>query len=169
MARFTDVEERVESPSERRVRYFLAVMFFLQTICTAIPFIQGPVEVEGETVYRTITAFNFLVNPGGYGNIGGIPLAVVGAILVVFPARRSSDLVVFPVVAFFFCVLDSKSKKKFFVSGACAVICAVVITFSFASYISIGAVITLVLNVICLFMSSQGVMATSARMRNQAK
>ncbi len=158
MARFTDVEERVESPSERRVRYFLAVMFFLQTICTAIPFIQGPVEVEGETVYRTITAFNFLVNPGGYGNIGGIPLAVVGAILVIFP-----------VVAFFFCVLDSKSKKKFFVSGACAVICAVVITFSFASYISIGAVITLVLNVICLFMSSQGVMATSARMRNQAK
>ena len=158
MANYTNVEERVESPSERRVRYFLAVMFFLQTICTAIPFIQGSVEVEGETVYRTITAFNMVVNPGGYGNIGSIPLAVIGAILVVFP-----------IVAFFFCVLDSKSKKKFFVSGACAVICAIVITFNFASMISIGAIITLVLNVICLFMSSQGVMATSIRMRNQAK
>lgn len=157
MARFTDVEERVESPSERRIRYFLAVMFFLQTICTAIPFIQGPVEVEGETVYRTITAFNMVVNPGGYGNIGSIPLAVIGAILVVFP-----------IVAFFFCVLDSKSKKKFFVSGACAVICAIVITFNFAGMISIGAIITLVLNVICLFMSSQGIMATTMRMRNQA-
>ena len=117
MANYTNVEERVESPSERRVRYFLAVMFFLQTICTAIPFIQGSVEVEGETVYRTITAFNMVVNPGGYGNIGSIPLAVIGAILVVFP-----------IVAFFFCVLDSKSKKKFFVSGACAVICASFIT-----------------------------------------
>ena len=158
MANYTNVEERVESPSERRVRYFLAVMFFLQTICTAIPFIQGSVEVEGETVYRTITAFNMVVNPGGYGNIGSIPLAVIGAILVVFP-----------IVAFFFCVLDSKSKKKFFVSGACAVICAIVITFNFAGMISIGAIITLVLNVICLFMSSQGVMATSIRMRNQSK
>ncbi|MBR1533806.1 MAG: hypothetical protein IJ639_05550 [Ruminococcus sp.] len=158
MARFTDVEERVESPSERRVRYFLAVMFFLQTVCTAIPFIQGPVEVEGKTVERTITAFNLLVNPAGYGELGGIPLAVVGAILVIFP-----------IVAFFFCVLDSKSKVKFIISGLCAVICAVVITFSFASYISIGALITLVLNVICLFMSAQGFQATAMRMRNQQK
>lgn len=156
MARFTDVEERVESPSERRVRYFLAVMFFLQTICTAIPFVQG--DKEDGTGEGTRTAFNFLVNPDGFGNEKALPLAIIGAILVVFP-----------IVAFFFCVLDSKSKKKFFVSGACAVICAIVITFNFASMISIGAIITLVLNVICLFMSSQGVMATSARMRNQAK
>lgn len=158
MAKFTDVEERVESSSERKVRYFLAVMFFLQTICTAIPFIQGSVEIEGKTVARTITAFNMLVNPAGYGEIGGIPLAVVGAILVIFP-----------VVAFFFCVLDSKSKVKFIIAGACAVVCAVVITFSFASYISLGAVITLVLNVICLFMSAQGFQATAMRVRNQQK
>ena len=156
MARYTNVDERVESSSERKVRYFLAVLFFLQTICTAIPFIQGPVEVDGATSYMTITAFNLLLNPGGYGNLGAIPLAVVGAILVVFP-----------IVAFFFCVLDTKSKVKFFVSGACAVVCAIVITFSFASYISIGALITLVLNVLCLFMSAQGVQATAIRMRNQ--
>ena len=158
MAKFTDVEERVESPSERRVRYFLAVMFFIQTICTAIPFLQGPVEVDGKIVGRTITAFNLLVNPGGYGEIGGIPLALAGGILVIFP-----------IVAFFFCVLDSKSKAKFIVSGACAVVCAMVITFGFAAFISIGAVITLVLNVICLFMSAQGVQATMMRQRAQAK
>lgn len=156
MAKFTDVEERAESPSERRVRYFLAVMFFLQTICTAIPFIQGSVEIDGKLVDRTITAFNMLVNPGGYGEIGGVPLAIIGAILVIFP-----------IVAFFFCVLDSKSKVKFIISGLCAVICAVVITFSFASYISLGALITLVLNVICLFMSAQGFQATAMRVRSQ--
>ena len=156
MANYTKVDERVESPSERRVRYFLAVMFFFQTFCTAIPFIQGTIDEEGHE--RTITAFNLLVNPGGYGEVGGIPLAVIGGILVVFP-----------IVAFFFCVLDSKTKVKFIVSGACAVITAVIITFAFAAYISIGAVITLVLNVICLFMSSQGIQATSMRMRNQKK
>ena len=156
MARFTDVEERVESPSERRVRYFLAVMFFIQTICTAIPFLQGPVEVDGSYREITVTACNLLVKPDGYHLNGGIPLALAGGVLVIFP-----------IVAFFFCVLDSKSKVKFVVSGLCAVVCAAVITFGFAPYISIGAVITLVLNIICLFMSAQGFQATMIRKRTQ--
>ncbi len=156
MAKFTDVEEKVESPSEKHVRIFLAVLFFIQTIATAIPFLQGPVTDGDEVTYRTVTAFNLLVNPGGYAMNGGIPLALAGGILVIFP-----------IVAFFFCVLDSKSKVKWILSGLCSVICAVVITFSFASYISIGAIITLVLNVICLFMTSQGFQATLMRVRAQ--
>lgn len=152
MAKFTDVDERVESASERRVRIFLAVLFFFQTVATAIPFFQG--EVDGSDY--TITAFNLLYNPGNYNQLAGIPLAVVGGILVIFP-----------IVAFFFCVLDTKSKAKWIISGLCSVICAAVIAFGFAHIISIGAVITLVLNVICLFMSSQGFQATAIRNRSQ--
>ena len=158
MAKFTVVDERVESKSERKVRFFLAVMLFIQVVCTAIPFVWGPVEVDGEYYYATITAFNFLVNPGNYQNTGAIPLAVVGGILVILP-----------MVAFFFCVLDSKSRVKFIVSGLCSFICAAVIVFTFGKMVYIGAVITLVLNVICLFMSSQGFMATTIRMREQKK
>ena len=156
MARFANVEERVESPSERRVRIFLAVMFFIQTIVTSIPFIQGPVVVDGEKTYVTLTMLTFLINPGHYGDIGGVPLAVVSGILIIFP-----------IVTFFFCVLDTKSIVKFILSGACAVVSAAIICFVFASYISIGAVITLVLNVICLFMTSQGIQATVFRKRQQ--
>lgn len=154
MARFTNVDERVESPSERRVRIFLAVLFFLQTVVTPIPFLQGYVESEGG--YRTLTAFNLLVNPGGYALKGAIPCAVVGGILVIFP-----------IVAFFFCVLDSKSLVKFIISGACSVVCAVVITFAIGGYLSIGAIITLVLNILCLFMTSQGFQATLMRRKSQ--
>ena len=157
MARFTDVEERVESRSERRVRYFLAVILFLQTVVTAIPFLQGWVEIDGQYREMTITAFNLLINPNGYGSFGAMPLALIGGVLVIFP-----------IVAFFFCVLDSKSRVKFFVSGACSIVTAIIITFCFSSYISIGAVITLVLDVICLFMSSQGIQAVMIRKRNQA-
>lgn len=154
MAKFTDVEERVESASERRVRYFLAVMFFFQTVLTAIPFIQGPVDDSGNQ--KTITAFNLVFNPGGYNSVGGISLAVIGAILVIFP-----------MVAFFFCVLDSKSKAKFIISGLCSVVCAVVITFFLRAYISIGAILTLLINIVTLFMTSQGFQATMMRKKSQ--
>ena len=72
-------------------------------------------------------------------------------------------------VAFFFCVLDTKSRVKYFVSGACSIVCAMVIAFGLASIISIGAVITLIINVITLFMTSQGFQATAMRQREQGK
>lgn len=156
MANFTNVDERVENKSEKRVRIFLAVMFFIQTVFTTTPFMQGKIVQDGKEVYNTLTAFNLLVNPGGYENPGAIPLAFVGGILVIFP-----------IVAFFFCVLDSKSRVKYIISGLCSIICAMTITFSIASVISIGAIITLVINVICLFMTSQGFQATSMRMKSQ--
>jgi len=156
MASFTKVDERVESASEKRVRIFLAVLFFLQTAVTTIPFIQGKVMIDGEEGYTTMTALNLLIQPNGYADKSSFPLAAIGAILVIFP-----------MVAFFFCVLDSKSKAKYFVSGLCSIVCAVVITFGLASVISIGAIITLVLNIICLFMTSQGFQATSMRIRKQ--
>lgn len=158
MANFTNVEERVETSSERRIRIFLAVLFFIQTIMTTFPFIQGTVEVDGKEGYGNLTAFNLLVNPSGYQGTGAIPYAVVGGILVVFP-----------IVAFFFCVLDTKSRVKFVISGLCAVVSAMLITFTMAGIIAIGAVLTLVDNVLCLFMSAQGFQATTIRMKNTGK
>ncbi len=158
MANFTNVDERVETKTEKHVRIFLAVMYFLQTVVTTIPFIQGKVTIDGESGYATLTALNLLIQTDGYADRSSIPLAAVGAVLVIFP-----------MVAFFFCVLDSKSRIKYIVSGACCFVCAALIAFVLASVISIGAIITLVLNVICLFMCSQGFQATSMRMREQQK
>ena len=148
MARFTYVDENIESKSEKRIRIFLAVMFFIQTVLTTFPFMQGEID-EGFTY---LTAFNLLVQNNGYGESGDYMLVIIGALLVIFP-----------MVAFFFCILDKRSKKKFIVSAACSVVCAVAITFAIGSMIAIGAVITLVINVVTLFMSMQGIQATRLR------
>lgn len=151
MANMTYVDEVVESKSEKRVRLFLAVMFFIETVVTTLPFIQG----ETDDGYTYITAFSMLVQDNGYNSFAEAVMAIIGGILVIMP-----------MVAFFFCVLDKKSKKKYVASGLCSVICAVAITFSMSSYsIALGAVITLIINVITLFMTSQGYQATRIRER----
>lgn len=151
MARYTNVDERVESASEKRVRIFLAVIFFIQTVLTTFPFVQG--EFEGKFTY--VTAFQMLIQQNGYGEQGDLMLVIVGAILVILP-----------MTAFFFCILDKKSKKKYVVSALCSVLCAIAITFGIGGAFSIGAVITLIFDVITLFMTMQGVQATMIREKN---
>ena len=152
MAKFTYVDEVVESKSEKRVRIFLAVMFFIQTVITTFPFMQGNIEAG----FTYITAFNMLVQNNGYTDNGDFMLVIVGAVLVIFP-----------LVAFFFFVLDKKSKKKYVVSAICSIACAVVITFGIGGAIAIGGVLTLIINVVCLFMTMQGLQATRMREKTQ--
>ncbi len=152
MARMTYVEQPVESKSEKRIRYFLTVMYFFQTLATTFPFAQGSSN-EGEYAY--VTALNMLVQPDGYGTKGDIPLAIMGGILVVFP-----------MVAFFFTLLDKKSKKKWIVSGLCCMVSAVIITFGIGGALAIGALATLIMNLVCMFMTTQGYQATRIRERN---
>ena len=151
MASYTVVETNPESKSEKRVRYFLTFLFFLQTVCTTLPFMQGTVGTE----LKGISALQLLIQPDGYSTKGDIMLAVIGGLLVVMP-----------IVAFFFCLLDSTSKIKFLVSGITAVLSAVLICFG--QMLSIGSVFTLILNVVCLFMTMQGVQATNIRRREAA-
>ena len=139
----------VESSSEKKIRYFLAVMFFLQTMLTTSTFMH---EVTAEEELRTISALQFVIQADGI-LANSVQLGIFGLILLLFP-----------LTAFFFCILDKRSKVKFLISGACSVVCAVVIVFGIGrDSISIGAVITLISNVITLFMTSMGVQATSMR------
>ena len=68
--------------------------------------------------------------------------------------------------AFFFCLLDKKSKKKYVVSALTSVLCPIIICFGVGGTIAIGGVFTLFINIITLFMTSQGFQAT--RMRERA-
>lgn len=149
MAKYTNVDERVESRSEKRVRIFLAIMFFIQTVITTFPFMHG-INDDGQFTY--VTAFQMLVQQNGYGEEGDFMLVIVGAILVILP-----------MTAFFFCVLDRKSKVKYLVSALCSILCAIAITFGIGGGIALGSVITLIFNVITLFMTMQGFQATAKR------
>ena len=151
MAKYIVVEEDVETKSERRVRIFLAVLFFLQVIIIPLPLMQG--EVEGGYSYRT--AMNLLVQYNGYNSFSEVMLAVYGAVLVVMP-----------IVAFFFCVLDKRSKKKYVAGALCCVLSAIIICFGPKDTIAIGGVFTLIINIVSLFMISQGFQATRMREKN---
>ncbi len=166
MANYTYVEDKVESKSEKHIRIFLIILFFVQVMFTTMPFIQAPAaEVANQlpkdititdNLYVTITGFNMLVQTNGYTQQGSIMVAIIGAIIVIFP-----------LVAFFFCILDKKSKKKWIASGLCSVLCAVAITFSMSQYrLGLGAVLTLIMNVLTLFMTAQGFQATLLRQKN---
>ena len=152
MSKFVPVETVFENRSEKRVRYFLAFLFFLQTVVTTLPFMQGTVGDD----FATVSAFQMLVQLDGYRGKGDLFMAAVGGLLVVMP-----------IVAFFFTLLDSKSRVKYLVSGLCAVLSAVIITFGYM--FSLGAIITLLLNVVSLFMTMQGLQATTIRMKSDKK
>ena len=139
----------VENKSAKRVRITMAVLFFIQVILTTFPFIQGETSEGG---YDYLTAFEVTVRFQGYPDAASIKLAIICGLFILLP-----------LVSFFFCIFDKKSNVKNFVSAACCVICACLITFGVGTMISIGAVISLILYVIILFFTAQGFQASIMR------
>ena len=146
----TDVDKSRESKSEKRVRRFLVFLLFVQSVVTTLPFYHAIVDEE----VVTVTAFQLLVQPDGYGQQGDVQRAIMGGLLVLMP-----------IAAFFFALLDTNSRIKYIATGVCSVMSVAVILFG--HMFSLGAVITLVINIVTLFMTSQGVQATTARMNTQ--
>ena len=156
MAKYTYVEENVESKSEKRVRIFLAVLYFIQVLLIPLPLMQGTItegELAGGAGHRT--ALNLVFQYNGFNSFSEVMLGIYGAILIVMP-----------IVSFFFCILDKRSYKKYVVSYITSILCAVIICFGPKDSIAIGGVFTLIVNVITLFMTTQGLQATRMRMNN---
>lgn len=139
--------EYVEHPSAKRVRILLIVLYFLEILMTTFPFCHLP---DGEGNLRVLTAFQCIIQPGGYGSPEAIKTALICAPLLLLPA-----------VSFFFCILDKKTNAKNFVSGATCVINTCIITFGFASYIDIGGILSIILYIICLFFTAMSFQASS--------
>ena len=144
--KYTYVEEKVESKSEKRIRIFLVVMFFLQILLTTTAFMWDP------QTGQSITPLLMLIQTNGYSNSAEFMMGVYGGILVLFP-----------LVAFFFCLLDKKSKKKYLVSTLCVFTTVIMICFLFRANLAAGAILTLIVNIITMFMTSQGFQATRMR------
>lgn len=145
----------VESQSERKIRIFLAVMFFFQTFLTPLPFMYH-VNDEGKTD-GTISALQFLLQSEGVASDNGF-VAIYGLLLIALP-----------ITAFFFCIFDKRSRVKYLVTAITSVVCAVIVTFTCGRSVSYGAVLTLIINVITLFMTSQGAQAVTIRMSKEIK
>lgn len=157
MAKYFDKDEIKESSSEKKVRIFLAVMYFILVLTTVwMPLMYGPVNDDGQ--YSILTAVNLLIQPNGYGSAGQVMSAVYGAVLVILP-----------IVSFFFFLLDKKSKKKYVISYITCVLSAVVICFGPGSSIAYGGIVSLLLILVIMFMTTQGFQATRMRERANAE
>ena len=154
MAKYFDNDEIKESSSEKKVRIFLAVMYFIQVLIMAgLPLMYGPANDEGQ--YGTLTAVNLMIQPNGYNSSGEAVIAVFGIVLVVFP-----------IVAFFFFLLDKKSKKKYVISYITVFASCIIICFSIGvKSLYIGGVLSLIVYLVILFMTTQGFQATRMRER----
>lgn len=157
MAKYFDKDEIKESSSEKKVRFFLAVMYFLLVLVMVwMPLMYGPVNDEGQ--YSILTAVNLLIQPNGYGSAGQVMGAVYGAILVILP-----------IVSFFFFILDKKSKKKYIISYITCILSAIVICFGPGSSIAYGGIVSLIMILVIMFMTTQGFQATRMRERADAE
>ena len=156
MAKLVDVK-KVESSSEKKIRIFLAVMYFLQVLMSAaFPLMYGVANDKGQ--YAVLTAVNLLIQPSGYNSSEKLVMAAYGAVLVIFP-----------IVAFFFFVLDKKSKIKYTISYITCVLCAIIICFGPGSSIAYGGIFTLLLIIVIMFMTTQGFMATKIRENKESE
>ena len=157
MAKYFDKDEIKESSSEKKVRIFLAVMYFLLVLVMVwMPLMYGPVNDEGQ--YSILTAVNLLIQPNGYGSAGQVMGAVYGAILVILP-----------IVSFFFFIMDKKSKKKYIISYITCILSAIVICFGPGSSIAYGGIVSLIMILVIMFMTTQGFQATRMRERADAE
>ncbi len=136
-----------ESKRSKTLRITLAVLHFIQVVLTTFPFMWG-VSDSGEL--KQLTAFEIALQPDGYNDTQEIKLAIIFAVLVLFPA-----------VSFFFCILN-KSIVKDFVSIGCALTCSGIITFGIGGLIAMGAVVALLLYVLILFLSTMSLLSCVA-------
>lgn len=157
MAKYFDKDEIKESSSEKKIRIFLAVMYFLLVLVMVwMPLMYGPVNDEGQ--YSILTAVNLLIQPNGYGSAGQAMGALYGTILVILP-----------IVSFFFFILDKKSKKKYIISYITCILSAIVICFGPGSSIAYGGIVSLIIILVIMFMTTQGFQATRMRERADAE
>lgn len=154
MAKYVVVEEKVETQTEKRLRIFIAVLYFIQVLLLPLPLMHG--DIEGGIGHRT--ALNLLFQYNGFNSFAEVMVAIYGAILIVMP-----------IVSFFFFVLDKRSKKKYLVSVITCFLCAIIICFGVEETIAIGGVFTLILEIVILFFTSLGFQATRMRERDALK
>ncbi len=140
-------EKYKETKKSKTARVWLAIFYFIEVVLTTFSYMWGPVEVDGKTTYKVLTAFEIAIQPEGYANGGEVGMAIICGILVLFPA-----------IVFFFFVLN-KSNIKYYLSIICCLVCVGIITFGVGTLIAKGALIALLLYVLILFVSTYGLIS----------
>lgn len=137
-------EKYKENKILKRLRITLLILYFILIIMTTFSFIKGETK---DGVQASLTAFQMVIQIGGFQNSNSVALAVICSVLLLFPT-----------VEFFFCIFDKKSNVKFGLSIFGSLACIGLITFGIGSHIGGGALISLLLYVLTFFLSVYGIL-----------
>lgn len=143
-------EKVPENGSVKGLRIFCGILFAIEIILTTFPFTYmydnlGNVMLDEANNPVEMTAFQMIYQPGGYASDSAVKLAFVASLFVILP-----------LVSFFFCILSKKSGAKYLISALTCIINALIITFGIGADIRIGALISLLLYVLILFLTMLG-------------
>ncbi|MBQ6153577.1 MAG: hypothetical protein IJJ15_07520 [Ruminococcus sp.] len=137
-------KESKENKSAKRIRVTMAVLLFIEVVLTSFPFLQ---DLETGESY---SPFGVLIQTISEPTSERISAAIAYGLFVLLP-----------MIAFFFCVLDSKSNAKNFISAAVCVICVImIISFIGPAHIAFGSVMSLLLYIAIMFFSTMGFFAS---------
>lgn len=128
-----------ESKSSKRLRITIAALYFIEVLLTTFPFMWGGAS-DGKL--HVLTAFEMVIQPSGYNSAQEIRLALYFSLFIILP-----------IVSFFFMLCDKKSNVKNFVSVASCIICCCLITFGLGNAIAIGALMSMLLYILILFLT----------------
>lgn len=140
------MQKKPDIKTRKKLRITMCVFYLLQIVVCTMPFIQD-VKFNEDGIVTVASPFNMF-----------ILLFSVTSELNEFVVRFSVvciALILIPIAGFFFCALDKERNLKNIASLICC-IAGVVLILGFipAQYISIGAVIALLLYVILMLLTS---------------
>ncbi len=142
-----------ESKGQKRLRIFIAAMYFIQVILTTFPYMRG---LDAEGMPRELTVFGWIIQPGNFQTVEGVKLTLIFAVFLLFP-----------MVCFFFYCLN-KSNIKNFVSVACCILCVSLITFGIGpANLAGGSLLAMLLYIFILFLTTISLLRSVAEKQTQ--
>lgn len=129
--------------TRKKLRYAMCALYLLEIVICTMPFVHR-INPDGSIV----SASPFFMITMLFGVTSGMDGTVITmSVLCIF-------MVLLPTIGFFFCALDKERNLKNLVSVLCCLAAVFIILNIPGSYISIGAILAIVLYIILMLLTS---------------
>lgn len=139
-----------ENKTRKRLRIAQCILYACLTFFCSFPFIQG---ADSTGKYNSYSVLDLISMIGTNEDASDLSLAFQRYVIF------APLLIVIPVVAFFFCVLDRQSNLKNVVSIISCALGVLLTVFMTGSLISLGAIFSLLFYILASFLSTLAIFA----------
>ncbi len=134
--------KRPDVKTRKKLRLAMCVFYLLQIVVCTMPFIQN---IDSEHITSASPFFMFTLL---FGSLSGLDSTTTTmCVLCIF-------MIVIPIIGFLFCSLDKERNLKNLVSAFCCLAGVFIILAIPSQYISLGAIIAIILYIIIMLLTS---------------